>query len=159
MSGARSLYEDDFVRWSEEQAAVIRDAAASRPNLALDWDNIAEEIESLGRSVRAELRNRLATVIDHLVKLGLSAAAKPRRGWIETVERERVEIEALLDDNPSLRATLSDTLAASDRKGRKLARLSLERHGEWSAEMDAASAGLSLAEPEVLGPWLPEPPR
>lgn len=159
MSEARSCYEADFVRWSEEQATAIRAAAASRTNLPLDWDNLAEEIESLGRSVRAELRNRLATVIEHLLKLRLSAAEEPRRGWIETVERERIEIEALLDENPSLRATLADALETADRKGRKLARLGLERHGEWSAEMDEASAASRLTDRQVIGPWLPEQPR
>ncbi|MGT2479981.1 DUF29 family protein [Methylobacterium oryzae CBMB20] len=46
-----SLYDDDIVTWAEEQAAALR-ALAERPDLsnAVDWENVAEEIESVGRS-------------------------------------------------------------------------------------------------------------
>jgi hypothetical protein len=59
MSASRSLYERDYVLWTEEQAAALRAAAAHGTNLPLDWANLAEEIESLGRSLRHELRSRL----------------------------------------------------------------------------------------------------
>jgi len=46
------LYEHDFFLWTQEQAAGLRRAKAS--NLPLDWENLAEEIESLGKSDRRE---------------------------------------------------------------------------------------------------------
>ena len=100
------LYEQDFVRWTEAQAANLRQAGAARANLPLDWDNLAEEVESLGRSQRRELRSRIAVVIEHLLKLARSPAEEPRAGWIETIARERAEIERLLEDSPSLRGEL-----------------------------------------------------
>jgi Domain of unknown function DUF29 len=63
------LYEADFVRWTEQQSSAIRDAARSGANLPLDWENLAEEIESLGRSQRRELRSRISVIIEHLLKL------------------------------------------------------------------------------------------
>jgi hypothetical protein len=54
-SSAAQLYEEDFVRWTEEQSRALRKASQSRVNLALDWQNLAEEIDDLGRSVRREL--------------------------------------------------------------------------------------------------------
>jgi hypothetical protein len=42
------LYEEDFVRWTEQQAAALRAAARAGTNLPLDWENLAEEIDSLG---------------------------------------------------------------------------------------------------------------
>lgn len=156
MTSGRSLYEQDFVRWTDEQAAAIRAAAASGANLPLDWENLAEEVESLGRSLRAELRHRLGTVIEHLLKLEVSHAIEPRRGWAETVRRERVEIEALLDENPSLRATLADSLALADRKARQLAEISLDRHGELSPQTRRALGDAKFQVQEVIGPWLPE---
>jgi hypothetical protein len=49
MSGsAARLYEEDFVRWTEQQSTALRKAAGFRTNLPLDWENLAEEIESLG---------------------------------------------------------------------------------------------------------------
>lgn len=144
------IYERDFVRWSEEQVSALRAAGAARPNLPLDWDHLAEEIDALGKSVRSELRSRLATIIEHLFKLEISSAIDPRPGWIETVRRERIEVEALLDDNPSLRADLSDSLEAADRKARKLARLGLERFGEWGSDTRHALDEIRFSDREVF---------
>jgi Domain of unknown function DUF29 len=41
------LYDEDFVRWTEQQVAALRDAAGLTTNLSLDWENLAEEIDSL----------------------------------------------------------------------------------------------------------------
>lgn len=71
------LNEEDFVRWTEAQAATLRKAACLGINLPLDWENLAEEIDSLGRSQRRELRSRIATIIEHLLKLQCSPAAEP----------------------------------------------------------------------------------
>src|SRR5438105_9555179 len=92
---AAQLYENDFVRWTEQQSRALRDAAGVGTNLPLDWENLAEEIESLGRSQRHELRSRFAVIIEHLLKLEHSPAVDPRRGWIDTVGRERLNVEQL----------------------------------------------------------------
>ena len=51
-ANAAQLYEKDFVRWTEQQATALRDAASLSTNLPLDWENLAEEIDSLGRSLK-----------------------------------------------------------------------------------------------------------
>ena len=155
MSDVPDLYETDFVRWSEEQASALRSAALSGANLPLDWENLAEEIDSLGKSLRSELRNRLATIIEHLLKLHISPAVDPRPGWLDTIDRERVEVETLLDENPSLRAALPDSLMSADRKARKLAVLSLRKHGEWSLATERALADIRFSEADVVGPGFP----
>ena len=58
-NSAARLYEEDFVRWTEEQSSALRDAARNGTNLPLDWENLAEEVESSGRSQRHELRAAL----------------------------------------------------------------------------------------------------
>ncbi len=68
MSQGADLYEREFVEWTEEQAARIRAAAGTHPNLLIDWEHVAEEIESLGRSDARELQSRLTTIIEHLLK-------------------------------------------------------------------------------------------
>jgi Domain of unknown function DUF29 len=58
MAKLKALYDEDFVRWTKEQAAALRRAKNLPPagtvgsNLPLDWENLAEEIESLGKSER-----------------------------------------------------------------------------------------------------------
>ena len=66
MPATKTLYDEDFVRWSEEQSRALREAARSGVNLPLDWENLAEEVESLGRSQRRELRSRIAVILEHL---------------------------------------------------------------------------------------------
>src|SRR5438128_176130 len=56
-----TLYEQDFVLWTEAQAKALREAAVGG-NTPLDWENLAEEIESLGRSERRELRSRITRI-------------------------------------------------------------------------------------------------
>lgn len=118
---ADSLYDRDFYQWALEQARAVgalREAVA-RPgsNLpaaldALDWENLVEELEGLAKGVRSELRNRMVTIIEHLAKLELSPVSGPRRGWKETIRRSRLELEQLLDDNPSLRREVATFLNA-----------------------------------------------
>lgn len=52
-------YDTDFVRWTEEQAAAIRAAAASRTNLPFDWENVAADSKDSGKPMRREFRARL----------------------------------------------------------------------------------------------------
>ena len=63
------LYDLDFYAWSVQQAGRIRAAAGTHPNLLIDWNEVAEEIEDLGKSLERELYSRLTTIIEHLLKL------------------------------------------------------------------------------------------
>ena len=47
--GRATLYDDDIVTWAEQQAAALRELAA-KPELAnaVDWENLIEEVETLG---------------------------------------------------------------------------------------------------------------
>lgn len=63
MSNA-DTYSRDFCAWATEQAALLR---AGRLADA-DIENIAEEIESMGRSEKRELVNRLTVLLTHLLK-------------------------------------------------------------------------------------------
>ncbi|WP_428485214.1 DUF29 family protein [Rhodopila sp.] len=78
-----SDYDTDILRWSENQAELLRQhAAATRPNdTAIDWPNIIEEIESVGRSERSAVAGNVRTIIEHLARLQASPAADPRAEW------------------------------------------------------------------------------
>ncbi len=64
------LYEADILIWSQQQAALLRRLArGERVNDAdLDWSNIAEEVESVGRSELAAVRALLRQSLAHLLK-------------------------------------------------------------------------------------------
>ncbi len=151
MSGnAARLYDEDFVRWTEEQSAALRDAAGLATNLPLDWENLAEEIDSLGRSLKHELRSRLMVILEHLLKLEYSSAIYPRSGWRETVNHERLIIEDLLQESPSLRSALGAAIDQAKPKALRLAAGSLPDHAETTAIPLP-----NYTEDQILGDWFP----
>ena len=156
MSKPSDLYDRDFVLWAEEQSALLRNAKDW--NLPLDWDNLAEEIESLGRSQRAELKSQIRRVLRHLFKLVASPAAEPRGGWRATIRDARVEIEDVLEDSPSLRREIADIVAKQGHSAAKLAAADLERHGERADKLSAILQRGGFTAEEVLGDWFPERP-
>lgn len=91
-------YQSDLHEWTKEQADALRRRA---PN-ALDWDNLAEEIESLGSSQRREIRSCLKVLLVHLLKW--KHQPEGRCGsWRGSIAEARDQIEDVLEENPSLR--------------------------------------------------------
>jgi hypothetical protein len=120
MSGFKSsLYEEDFSRWAEENAALLRSGNVGDADL----DHIAEELEDMGKSQRRELDSRVRIVLMHLLKLEFSTVRSPRsvRSWEATLRTQRVEMAALLKDNPSLNPKVDDAIAETYGDARDLA--------------------------------------
>jgi len=82
MSGS-TLYDDDILLWSEQQAAAIRKLGATARNLPneLDIENVAEEIESVGRSELATVESYVELIFLHLIKLLAEPEAATSRHW------------------------------------------------------------------------------
>ena len=101
-----NLYEQDFYAWANEQATLLRTGNLS----AADIEHIAEEIESMGKTEKRELVNRLAVLLLHLLKWQYQPE---RRGasWEATIIVQRRDIAEHLGDNPSLKSKLSDAIA------------------------------------------------
>ncbi|MBE7183042.1 MAG: DUF29 domain-containing protein [Methylobacterium mesophilicum] len=96
-------YEQDIARWSDEQASLIR---AGRFD-AVDRENIAEEIESLGRSDRREIRSRIGVILLHLLKWEFQPE-KRKVGWRFTLREQRHQLEIIFEESPSLVAFARD---------------------------------------------------
>jgi hypothetical protein len=154
-SGAAVGYDVDVLSWSEQQAALLRRIAAGETvNDLIDWENIAEEIESVGQSERRSLAGHVRNVLEYLAKLEASPAVDPRAGWQDTVSRARADIEDLLQTSPSLRPTLETVVAAQLPQALKLAASSLARHGETPRmPLDGLRYGID----QVVNDWFPQP--
>jgi Domain of unknown function DUF29 len=100
---ARADYEQDFFAWTQEQAEMLR----ARRTLGLDWDNLSEEIDSVGRRDRRKLEGRLRRILHHLLKW---QAQPGLRGpsWRNTLIEQRRRVEKLLRESPSLRSHLQE---------------------------------------------------
>jgi hypothetical protein len=97
------LYERDFHAWTFEQARKIR---SGEP---IDIENVAEELEDLGRSQQQQLRNRMAVLLTHLLKWEFQPD-KRSASWKATIEEQRRRINRLIGEMPSLRAYLPEAI-------------------------------------------------
>ena len=98
-------YDQDFALWSSQQAALLR---AGRFD-AVDIENVAEEIESLGRSDRRQIANRMKVLLAHLLKARYQPE-QDKRGWKSTIVEQRRRILGLIDEGPSLKAVPPNVL-------------------------------------------------
>jgi hypothetical protein len=152
---APTLYDEDFVAWTEQQAAALRLAARGGINQSLDWENLAEEIESLGKSDRRELRSQIYRIVRHLAKLQFSPAGDPQHGWRESIRDGRMQAELVLDDSPSLRRVLPEIVATQARKAIEHAIADLRGHGEIDPATERAMRAVQYSADQVLGDWFP----
>ena len=100
-----SEYENDFYAWTREQAQALR----ARQGEALDWNNLAEEIESMGRSDADALASQLARLLLHLLKWRHQPNRRSR-SWELSMQEARVRINRRLRKSPSLKAKIGELL-------------------------------------------------
>ena len=103
---ALSLYEQDFLLWSEDTAAKLK----ARNFENLDLENLIEEVESLSRSERSQLFNRLITLIEHLLKRLYVNLPDDYNGWERTIRTQRTRLKFLLKNSPSLKSKWEEYL-------------------------------------------------
>lgn len=100
-----TLYEQDFYAWTQQQVELLRSGHLQE----LDVENLIEEIESLGKQQRQELRNRLGVLLGHLLKWYQEPEARSR-SWTGTIREQRYRIDLLLKENPSLKPYLTEAI-------------------------------------------------
>lgn len=159
MGAPDRLYEQDFFAWTQEQAKALREIGQGPgSNLPLDWENLAEEIESLGKADRSALRSHIRRILLHLLKLQFSPASEPHRGWEDSIDDSRDEINDLLGDSPSLKREVPSMIREQFPQALKRAVRDLLRHGERDAAATLKAAEIDYTEDQVLGPWFPGDP-
>lgn len=64
-----SEYDTDILQWSEHQAALLRRlAAGERVNDQIDWENLIEEVESVGNEQLHAVNSLLLRALVHMLK-------------------------------------------------------------------------------------------
>ena len=144
------LYESDFALWAERQAATLR----ARRFDELDLDNLIEEVEDSGRRERDMVEGYVETVLEHLLKLALSHADRPRRGWLVTVDRQRAKLARKL--TTTLRNHLETALPTIYAGMRRPVARQLEKDG---VPLDALPSTCPYSLDQILDPdWYPTRP-
>lgn len=141
-----NLYETDFHGWTEQQARLLRSGEIGRA----DALNIAEEIETLGRSEARALKACHRLIATHLLK-AIYQPEKATRSWDATITEQRITLRDVLADNPGLKPRRSATFAAAYADARRQA--VAETGLKLSTFPPEAPVGLEQVEGDG---WLPD---
>lgn len=147
-----SIYEHDFLLWTEQQAALLRAGKMAE----LDSEHILEEIESMGKEQKLALQSLLRLIVLHLLKLDYSPAKDPRNKWIEELLEFRAQAENRLEETPSLQHYADELFAKAWPQARRIAIKTFNIYGE--------KAAIPLECPYTLqqvldADFLPDPPQ
>ncbi len=102
---SEQLYDQDFYAWANQQASLLRAGKLAEA----DIENIAEEIESMGKSEKRELKNRLSILLLHLLKWQYQPEHRSA-SWQATIRVQRRDLADHMLDNPSLNAVLPQAI-------------------------------------------------
>ena len=111
IANIKKEYEQDFYAWITHNVKLLREGNLSE----IDVEHIAEEIESMGKSEKRELINRLAVLIAHLLKWQYQQERRSN-SWKYTIEEQRDEVLELFEESPSLKYEIQEKLDRAYRK-------------------------------------------
>jgi hypothetical protein len=114
-----NLYEQDYKLWLQENIKAIKE---NRFN-DLDYINLLQELEDMGKADKNALVSNIKILIAHLPKLQIQhdAPEQMKKSWYASVDEHRERIEDSLANIPSLKNYLSEAIATSYSGARKLA--------------------------------------
>jgi hypothetical protein len=141
------LYETDVVAWAEQQADALRRRAGGN---ALDWDNLADEIQDVSRTQTRAAESYIAVIIEHLLKLEFVRQPENTRGWTVSVRHARKSLNKEL--TPTLRARLPQE--TPDFVESQIERLTAD--GLIADDDVAPRRERPYTWEQVTGDWLPE---
>lgn len=97
-----SKHDSDFFAWTQEQSALLR--GMSPGDARLDIDNLAEEIEDMGRAEVNKIKSLLKQTVAHLLKLSIEPDSRASDGWYQEVIT--FQGDAVLAVSPGFRQNL-----------------------------------------------------
>lgn len=104
----QTLYETDYLQWIETNVEKLR----TRNYANVDWENLIEEIEDVGRSERRSLESNLIVVLLHLLKWQYQPEGRSG-SWAGSIVEHRRRIKKALKESPSLKPYLESVFAES----------------------------------------------
>ncbi|MBZ8180862.1 DUF29 domain-containing protein [Oscillatoria salina IIICB1] len=141
-----NLYDRDFYLWTETTANLLRENKFHQ----VDLDNLIEEIASMVKREKRELKSRLIVLLMHLLKWKYQSE-KRSPSWSSTISEQRICLELLLEDSPSLKPFLAEVLSNCYRKARHLTAKKTNLH------LDTFPEGCPFSESKILElDYLPE---
>jgi hypothetical protein len=105
LNNISELYDRDFNLWVE----ATKNAIQNRDFENMDWDNLFDEIDDMGKSEKRSLESYLERLIAHILKLQYWEAEKERnhKHWKVEIINFRRRIKRLIKQNPSFKPLLT----------------------------------------------------
>lgn len=100
------LYDTDGYTWAIQQAEALRRRSANE----IDWDNVAEEIESVGKSQASALESHFTVLLTHLLKWVFQSERRSR-SWEASIRTARIQLAKVIRKNPGLKSELPELFA------------------------------------------------
>ena len=102
---SKNLYEADYFQWLEDTLQKLHQGKYER----VDWENLLEEIEAMGRSEKRSLKSNLIVVLLHLLKWQYQPE-KRSGSWESSIIEHRRRLKEILKESPSLKAYFSQII-------------------------------------------------
>ncbi len=143
---SRTLYEQDFLLWLETTVQQIHMQDLDN----LDWENIREELESMGRSEKTALESNLEILLMHLLKYKYQVN-KRSNSWRYTIYEHRSRLGKAFKVSPSLKRYFEQVFNNCYLEGRRKASI------ETGLLLDTFLSTCPFTQEETLNPdYLPE---
>lgn len=148
MKSTLSLYEIDYQLWLEKTIAQLQAHDFSH----IDFENLIEEIKSLGKRDKRAIYSYMMRLCEHLLKVKYWEQERENclRGWKLEIRNFRLQIQLIIKDSPSLKSYLQENFALQYENGRKLFLEATELESAMIPENPCFSLEQALEED-----WLP----
>ena len=105
------LYHSDIHAWSKQQASALR----RRDFAAVDWDNVIEEIDDLGKQERMKWTSHCSNVLSHFLKIQHFREARPETVsfWLKEIRNQRKLMFKQLRSASSLKSECASLYASA----------------------------------------------
>ncbi len=103
-----SLYDSEFFEWTQSVAGRLEQGRLS----ATDLSYVAREIADMGKRDGREVRSCMTVLVMHLMKWASQLNLRNKSTWMSTINEQRDQITALLEDSPSLSIDLTENMAS-----------------------------------------------
>ncbi len=147
-------YEDDFYAWTQYQAEVVRSMPSS--DNRFDRENVAEEIEALGRNELHDVYGFVRLILTHLLLLALGPVDRSRLGWMKEIAGARADLEDKI--SPTIWLLTQSELPELYDNAREIAGLKLRGLGEPAAADNLPTLSIYSLDDISRDDWYPEPP-
>ena len=101
----KTLYEEDFNLWLEETVNLLK----TRQLSLIDYENLIEEIESMGKRDKKALESNIEQILMHLLKWQYQKN-KRSNSWRYSIIEHRNRLKKDFRDSPSLKPYFDDVL-------------------------------------------------